>query len=55
VVRPSGAPVCCPTGTVDNGDGSCCPPGNLQCCGGANKPSCTKGKQICVSGACVAV
>ncbi len=41
--------VCCPTGTVGNGKGGCCPANNPQCCGA--KP-CARGT-ICSLGECV--
>jgi hypothetical protein len=56
VVTASGAPVCCPTGTVDNGHGACCPPDKPNCCGGAGELAtpCAKGT-ICSKGECVPI
>jgi hypothetical protein len=55
VVTKSGAPVCCPSGSVDNGRGACCPPDNLDCCGtGDLGLLCSKG-MMCSLGQCVAI
>ena len=51
MVTASGAPVCCPSGTV-YANGACCPPGNENCCGGDLATVCPKGK-ICSRGECV--
>lgn len=49
IVAPSGAPVCCPSGTVPNeADTGCCPSGNPNCCG---ELSCL-GNSMCVRGTC---
>jgi hypothetical protein len=55
VVTKSGAPVCCPSGSVDNGAGECCPPGNPDCCEvGGLKTVCPKGT-VCSLGSCVTI
>jgi hypothetical protein len=49
VTTDTGVPLCCPTGTIDNGENDCCPPGNPNCCADL---SCL-GNTVCVRGECV--
>jgi hypothetical protein len=52
MVTSTGAPVCCPSGTV-YADGACCPPGSPNCCANGDVAKvCPKGR-ICSMGECV--